>query len=94
MARIGTSWNEIEPGDIITFKYKSKSTGKSRTQTILVLNPKFVSTRSRTGGAQEKVFHLITTSLTSSDELEFGLISAKYKPASTCEASHCISLNS
>ena len=59
MARLATSWNEISPGDIITFKYKSKSTGKSRTQTILVLNPKWVSTRSRIGGVQEKVFHLI-----------------------------------
>ena len=59
MARIGTSWNEIEPGDIITFKYKSKSTGKNRNQTILVLNPKWVSTRSRKGITEEKVFHLI-----------------------------------
>ena len=59
MARIATSWNEISPGDIISFKYKSKSTGKNRNQTILVLNPKFVSTRSSIGGAQEKVFHLI-----------------------------------
>ena len=59
MARIATSWNEISPGDIITFKYKSKSTGKNRNQTILVLNPKWVSTRSRKGITEEKVFHLI-----------------------------------
>ena len=59
MARLATSWNEIQAGDIITFKYNSKSTGKSRNQTILVLNPKWVSTRSRIGGAQEQVFHLI-----------------------------------
>ena len=41
MARIGTSWNKIQSGDIITFNYKSKSTGKTRLQTILVLNPKW-----------------------------------------------------
>ena len=41
MARIGTSWNRIQAGDIITFNYKSKSTGKTRLQTILVLNPKW-----------------------------------------------------
>ena len=41
MARIGTSWNRVDVGDIITFNYKSKSTGKTRLQTILVLNPKW-----------------------------------------------------
>ena len=41
MARIGTSWNRIQVCDIITFNYKSKSTGKTRLQTILVLNPKW-----------------------------------------------------
>ena len=35
-----------------------------------------------------KIFHLITTSLTNSDDPKFGLISAKYNTASTCEASH------
>ena len=44
MARIGTSWNKIQVGDIITFNYKSKSTGKTRLQTILVLNPKWYIT--------------------------------------------------
>ena len=44
MARIGTSWNRIQAGDIITFNYKRKSTGKTRLQTILVLNPKWYIT--------------------------------------------------
>jgi hypothetical protein len=44
MARIGTSWNRIQSGDIITFNYKSKGTGKARLQTILVLNPKWYIT--------------------------------------------------
>ena len=59
MARIATSWNEISPGDIITFKYKSKSTGKNKTQTILVLNPKWITSRSRKGTREERVFHII-----------------------------------
>ena len=44
MARIGTSWSKIQPGDIITFNYKGKTTGKQRLQTILVLNPKWYIT--------------------------------------------------
>jgi len=34
------NWNRVEPGDIISFKYKSKSTGRSLVQSILVLNPR------------------------------------------------------
>ena len=33
------NWEKVEAGDIISFKYKSKSTGKTRTHSILVLNP-------------------------------------------------------
>ena len=55
MARIGTSWNKIQSGDIITFNYKSKSTGKTRLQTILVLNPKYFITDSE----GQRVFQLI-----------------------------------
>tara|TARA_Y100000593_G_C4078132_1_gene222545 strand:+ start:40 stop:537 length:498 start_codon:yes stop_codon:yes gene_type:complete len=54
MARLATSWNEIQAGDIISFKYKSERTGKSREHTILVLNPKFATT---VGG--DRTFHLI-----------------------------------
>ena len=32
-------WESVQPGDIISFKYKTKSTGKTRTHTLLVLNP-------------------------------------------------------
>ena len=41
MAKIGTSWGRIQPGDIISFNYKGKKSGKNRVQTILVLNPKY-----------------------------------------------------
>ena len=34
------SWNKVRPGDIISFRYKSKSTGKTLVQSILVLNPR------------------------------------------------------
>jgi hypothetical protein len=34
------SWGRVDPGDVISFKYKSKSTGKTRVNSILVLNPK------------------------------------------------------
>ena len=34
------SWNRVKPGDVISFRYKSKSTGKTLVQSILVLNPK------------------------------------------------------
>ena len=44
MARIGTSWGQVQPGDIISFNYKGKTTGKQRLQTILVLNPKWYIT--------------------------------------------------
>ena len=35
------AWGKVKPGDIITFNYKGKTTGKQRLQTILVLNPKW-----------------------------------------------------
>jgi len=43
MPKIGTNWNKIEPGDIISFKYKSAvdPTKPQRTSTILVLNVKY-----------------------------------------------------
>ena len=41
MARIGTSWNRIQAGDIITFNYKSKGSGKTRLQ-IYSLTDHFV----------------------------------------------------
>ena len=34
------SWGRVKPGDVISFQYKSKSTGKTLVQSILVLNPR------------------------------------------------------
>ena len=33
------NWEKVSAGDIISFKYKTKSTGKTRVHSILVLNP-------------------------------------------------------
>ena len=35
------NWSSVKPGDIVSFRYKSKYTDKSSTNSILVLNPKF-----------------------------------------------------
>jgi len=34
------NWTRVKPGDIISFRYKSKSTGKTLVQSLLVLNPR------------------------------------------------------
>ncbi len=36
------NWEMVSAGDIISFKYKSKSTGKTKTHSILVLNPSLI----------------------------------------------------
>ena len=36
------NWENVLPGDIISFKYKSKSTGKAKVHSILVLNPSLI----------------------------------------------------
>ena len=34
------NWRRVKPGDIISFRYKSKKKGTTRTHSILVLNPR------------------------------------------------------
>ena len=34
------NWNQVRPGDIISFRYKSKSKGRTLMQSLLVLNPR------------------------------------------------------
>ena len=43
MPKQGTSWAQVEPGDIISFRYQSvvDKTKSARTSTILVLNVRF-----------------------------------------------------
>ena len=40
MAKVVYNWMEVKPGDIISFRYKSKRSSRSKLQTILVLNPR------------------------------------------------------
>ena len=42
------NWENVEAGDIISFKYKSKNVRRTKSQTILVLNP-FFRRRTKTG---------------------------------------------
>ena len=65
------NWNRVKPGDIISFKYKSKSTGKSLVQSILVLNPRLnVSLKDGT-----KTKHLIGIKLEESNKITLRLTS-------------------
>ena len=47
------SWNQVKPGDVISFRYKSKSKLTAKVQTILVLNPR-LSVRLKIGGKIEE----------------------------------------
>ena len=38
--KIPHNWNRVKPGDIISFRYKSKKNKKLKVQSILVLNPR------------------------------------------------------
>ena len=40
MSKKAYNWMMVRPGDIISFRYKSKRASKSKLQTILVLNPR------------------------------------------------------
>ena len=60
------SWNKIRPGDIISFRYKTKSTGKVLVHSLLVLNPRLpVVLKDGT-----KTKHLIGIKLEESNKIE------------------------
>ena len=60
------NWNEVKPGDIISFRYKSKSTGRTLMQSVLVLNPRIPVTLK--DGTKTK--HLIGIKLEESNRIE------------------------
>ena len=63
-------WNQVMPGDIISFKYGPKSKAKPiKTQTILVLNPKLPVQR-KDGSS---TFHLIGIKLEESNKINLRL---------------------
>ena len=63
------NWRRVKPGDIISFKYKSKSTGRSLVNSILVLNPKINVTLK--DGTSTK--HLIGIKLEESNKISLRL---------------------
>jgi hypothetical protein len=65
------NWNRVKPGDIISFRYKSKITGKARIQSVLVLNPKLNVTL-KDG---KKTKHLIGIKLEESNKIKLRLTS-------------------
>ena len=63
------TWNRVRPGDIISFRYKTKSTGKVLTHSLLVLNPRIpVTLKDGT-----KTRHLIGIKLEESNRIELRL---------------------
>ena len=63
------SWGRDKTGDIISFRYKSKSTGQIRTHSILVLNPRLNVTLK--DGTTTK--HLIGIKLEESNKIQLRL---------------------
>ena len=60
------NWNQVRPGDIISFRYKSKSKGRTLMQSLLVLNPRIpVTLKDGT-----KTRHLIGIKLEESNRIE------------------------
>ena len=60
------NWQMVMPGDIISFRYKSKSTGRTLTHSLLVLNPRIPVTLK--DGTKTK--HLIGIKLEESNRIE------------------------
>ena len=63
------NWNRVKPGDIISFRYKSESTGRTLINSILVLNPKLPVQR-KDGSS---TFHLIGIKLEESNKISLRL---------------------
>ena len=65
------NWGRVRPGDIISFRYNSKSSGKVRVNTILVLNPK-LNVKLKDGTPTK---HLIGIKLEESNKIKLRLTS-------------------
>lgn len=57
MPKIRTNWAYVNPGDIVSFNYKSESSNRQRMHTILVLNPR-VRMKLKDGTISQKVIGL------------------------------------
>ena len=69
------NWGRVKPGDIISFRYKSKSTGRVILQSVLVLNPRFNATL-KDG---KKTKHLIGIKLEESNKIKLRLTSRQVR---------------
>ena len=63
------NWNRVKPGDIISFRYKSKSTGRTLVNSVLILNPK-LQVKRKDGSS---TFHLIGVKLEESNKINLKL---------------------
>ena len=63
------SWNQVKPGDVISFRYKSKSKLTAKVETVLVLNPR-LSVRLKDGETKK---HLIGVKIEESNKIELRL---------------------
>jgi len=69
MSKVVYNWMKVKPGDIISFRYKSKRSPRSQLQTILVLNPRINLPR-KTGGEER---YLIGIKLEEQNKIELRL---------------------
>lgn len=69
------NWNKVKPGDIISFRYKTESTGKTLVNSVLVLNPKISFTR-KDGSS---TFHLNGIKLEESNKISLRLDKSQIK---------------
>ena len=69
------NWNKVTPGDIISFRYKSKTTKKTLVNSVLVLNPK-LPVRRKDGSS---TFHLIGIKLEESNKISLRLNQRQYR---------------
>ena len=50
-------WSQVEPGDIVSFRYRSDNSKRTYMQTVLILNPK-IKMKLKDGTTSEKVIGL------------------------------------
>ena len=67
------NWTKVKPGDIISFRYKSKSTNQVNVHSVLVLNPKLPVTLKDGTRTQ----HLIGIKLEESNKISLRLTMSK-----------------
>ena len=70
--KIPHSWDMVKPGDIISFRYKTKRTNLTKMHSILVLNPRLPIIGAKAGQSK---FHLIGIKLEQSNIQQLRLTS-------------------